>query len=291
MTERKKKVANTHANSFRSRIEDEDCFVSTCEGGDPGAPGRRSVWLLGIEPGWSLSDDKADHEEDVERDRRLAAYAVELQLEWPFNRNAFKLLSALEGDAPEDYRDFALRVRPFERGSDGYFKANLFPEPCNNVGEWDAGSVSKTGFPTKDEYRTWLRKSRFRVMKAWIERCRPRLVIGTGLTHLSDFFAITGTREIPPAHTFTVNGHPKRMYVATSGLVPVVVVPHLTGGAHSLNSNAAIGLAAAQIRPGGCQWLCAQDQYRGFPKRRISESMAAGWRALRKRCPGPTSRG
>ena len=85
-------------------------------------------------------------------------------------------------------------------------------------------------------------------MKSWIERCQPRLVIGTGLTHLADFLAITETTEEPLAHTITVNGHAKRLHVATSGTVPVAIIPHLTGGPHSLNSNAAIGLAAAQIR-------------------------------------------
>jgi hypothetical protein len=234
--------------AFRRRIEDEAVFLDTCEGGNPGTPSNRSIWLLGIEPGWSLADEAADYEIDAEREAKLTAYAVELQLEWPFNRNAFKLLSTLNGGVPEDYREFALAARPFERGSTGYFKANLFPEPCNNVGEWDDVSATKTGFTTKDAYRSWMRKNRFRIMTKWIERCRPRLVIGTGLTHLDDFLAITGTTEKPPAHIVTVNGHAKRLHVATSGTVPVAVIPHLSGGSHGLNSNEAIALAVAHIR-------------------------------------------
>lgn len=236
------------ALAFRSRIENEAVFLSTCDGGDPGTPDDRAIWLLGIEPGWSLTDEAADDEMDAERTKKLANYEVELQLKWRFNQNAFKLLSALNGGAPEDYREFALRVRPFERGSTGYFKANLFPEPCNNVGEWDDASAAKTGFASKDDYRSWLRDNRFRVMTKWIEKSRPRLVIGTGLTHLEDFLAITGTVETPQAHIITVNGHAKRMHVATSGTVPVAVIPHLSGGSHSLNSNAAIALTAAHIR-------------------------------------------
>lgn len=106
----------------------------------------------------------------------------------------------------------------------------------------------RTGFDTKQAYRSWLRDNRFRVMKAWIERCQPRLVIGTGISHLSDFLTITGTVEQPSVYTFEVNGHSKRLYVAKSGTVPVAIIPHLSGGPHSLNSNAAIGMAAAQIR-------------------------------------------
>lgn len=235
------------AAAFRKRVEDEAAFFETCEGGDPGTPESRSIWLLGIEPGWSLADEAADHRRDTKRDDQLSAYAVELQLEWPFNRNAFKLLSVLEGGTTEGYRDFALRARPFERGSKGYFKGNLFPEPCNNVGEWDEGSVARTGFADKDDYRVWLRENRFRVIKTQIERYRPRLLIGAGLSHLADFLTITGTDKFPSARSITVNSHAKRLHVATDGTVPVAIIPHLSGGPHSLNSDAAIRLAAEEI--------------------------------------------
>lgn len=39
------------AAAFRNRVEDETAFLTTCEGGDPGSPENRSIWLLGIEPG------------------------------------------------------------------------------------------------------------------------------------------------------------------------------------------------------------------------------------------------
>lgn len=236
------------ALAFRSRIEDEGEFLQTCEGGDPGTPESPSVWLVGIEPGWSTIDEEADRDDRDDHAANLAEYSVDLQLGWPFNRNAFKLLSALKGGTPDAYRSFAMIARPFERGSVGYFKANLFPEPFNKIGAWDEATALKTGFATKDDYRSWLKENRFRVMKTWIERCRPRLVIGCGLTHLDDFLEITGTPVMPPAHRFTVNGHPKRMYVATTGTVPVTIVPHLSGGAHGLNSNDAIAMAAERIR-------------------------------------------
>lgn len=130
----------------------------------------------------------------------------------------------------------------------GYFKANLYPEPFNTVTDWDAAAEAATGFAKKDEYRIWLRTTRFRVMKSWIERCRPKLVIGAGLTHLADFLEITGTEEVPPAHTFEINGHAKRVHVAKSGTAPIAVVPHLSGGIHSLNSNQAIANAAEIIQ-------------------------------------------
>ncbi|AYG94244.1 hypothetical protein D8I30_02870 [Brevundimonas naejangsanensis] len=235
------------AQEFRRRIEDEARFLETCEGGDPGTPDRPSIWVLGIEPGWSLADSVAAEKEDAKRDDQLEQYSIDLQLKWPYNRNAFKLLAALNGIPIEDYLKFAKRARPFERGSSGYFKANLFPEPFNKVGSWDAEATKSTGFPTKQEYQEWQRKVRFAVMRSWIKKCRPKLVIGTGLTHLDDFLNITETKETPPTHRFQVNGHSKRLHVANSGVVPVAVVPHLSGGSHGLNSDEATRIAAKII--------------------------------------------
>ncbi len=235
------------AQAFRRRVEDEARFLETCDGGDPGTPDHPSIWVLGIEPGWSLADSVAAEQEDIERDRHRDQYSIELQLRWPYNRNAFKLLAALDGTPVEDYAPFAERARPFERGSTGYFKGNLFPEPFNKVGSWDNEAIKKTGFATKSEYREWHRIVRFSVMRTWIEKCKPKLVIGTGLTHLHDFMAITGTDDAPPARHFEVNGHSKRLHVATSGAVPVAVVPHLSGGSYGLNSDEATRIAASLI--------------------------------------------
>jgi len=236
------------ALDFRHRVEDEARFLETCEGGDPGTPEQSSIWVLGIEPGWSLADALADEQEDLRREAQMKQYSVELQMQWRFNRGVFKLLSAIEGSSVDRYVQFAERARPFERGSKGYLKANLFPEPFNNVGDWDGAASDATGFCGKAEYRSWLQKARFAVLRGWIERCRPKLVIGAGLTHLQDFLDITGTSEAPPAHRFEVNGHGKRLHVAVSGTVPVAIVPHFTGGPHGLNSDESIGAAADYIR-------------------------------------------
>lgn len=235
------------AQEFRRRVEDEARFLETCDGGDPGTPDCPSIWVLGIEPGWSLADSVAAEQEGAKRTEQLEQYSIELQLTWHYNRNAFKLLAALDGMSIEDYLRFAERARPFERGSVGYFKGNLFPEPFNKVGSWDDEATEATGFATKAEYQEWQRSVRFAVMRAWIERCRPKIVIGVGLTHLHDFLAITGTIEVPHAQRFEVNGHSKRLHVATSGVVPVAVVPHLSGSPHGLNSDEARRIAASFI--------------------------------------------
>lgn len=236
--------------AFRDAVEDASRFLETCDGGDLGSPERRTIWLLGIEPGWNNADQALDEQGRSEKSEEIRKYSVETQLTWRYNSKAFQLLSALKGFPPKNYKAFAFAERPFEPGSSGYFKANLFPEPFNKVGAWDAAAIDKTGFETKDEYRTWLRSARFPVFRTWIEKHRPKLVIGTGLTHLEDFLAITGTTQIPPAQVFEINGHSKRMHLSTSGTVPVAVLPHLTGNTYSLNSYQSISEVAERIRAG-----------------------------------------
>lgn len=235
------------ARTFRLRAEDPSRFLETCDGGDLGSPDRRTIWLLGIEPGWSVADQLLDEQGLRDKAEGMVDYSVETQIAWPFNRKAFQLLAALNGLPPENYRDFAFAKRPFERGSKGYFKANLFPEPFNKVGDWDAAAIDKTGFGTKEEYRDWLKSVRFPVFRSWIEKHRLALVIGTGLSHLDDFLEITGTAEKPTPQVFDINGHRKRMYGSAEGVVPVAVLPHLSGNTHSLNSYQSIREVAERI--------------------------------------------
>lgn len=236
------------AIEFRSRIANPAEFLSTCDGGDPGSKETPSIWLLGIEPGWSLDDQAASEVSDTEKDKQLEAYSVELQLKWPFNRNAFKLLAAIEGRSPEDYRQFAECAKPFASGSLGYLKGNLFPVPFHKVSTWDEAATEMTGFPTKDEYKAWVRAARFPILKGWIENCRPRLLIGSGISHLTDFLEIVGANETPQAFQFEINGHTKRVFIRKDGIVPVVIIPHLSNGIHSLNSNESIARTAEIIR-------------------------------------------
>lgn len=137
------------AIEYRRRVEDEALFLETCEGGDPGTPEQPSIWVLGIEPGWSIADAIADKKADPVREANVAKYAIEQQLTWPYNCKAFQLLAEMNGEKLEDYVEFAQRVRPFEQGCKGYFKANLFPEPFNNVHEWPPKPPKRQALKTR----------------------------------------------------------------------------------------------------------------------------------------------
>lgn len=234
------------ALQFRARVEAMDQFLSTCDGGDIGSKNEPSTWLMGVEPGWSMAQKKESEDASALPDLR-DDYNVEMQLGWPFNRTAFKLLTALEGGDPDEYESFAKKVRPFEKNSKGYFKANLFPVPLHKLSVWHEVAIQETGFAMKSEYQAWLRKVRFPIVSEWLEECRPKLLIGTGIAHLDDFMAVVKSSNVQ-RHTFSVNGYEKRLYVASDGVVPLVVLPHLTGGPNGLNSNAAIEEAAKVIK-------------------------------------------
>ncbi|WP_137917091.1 hypothetical protein [Hydrogenophaga sp. 2FB] len=235
---------------FRELVSSAHRFLETCDGGDIGSVASPSTWLMGLEPGWSLRD-QLRKEEGVVAPRDLDdSYSVDLQLGWPFNRTAFKLLSAIDGGAPEDYVEFARRTRPFERGSKGYFKANLFPVPFKNLEAWDEDAQRSTGFDSKAAYQAWVRQVRFPVLSSQLELHRPKLLIATGMAHLQDFQAVAKAPTMLE-HSFLVNGRKKRMFVSAGGVVPLVVLPHLSGGPGGLNSNAAVSQAARVIVESG----------------------------------------
>ena len=239
---------SSHARDFQDWAKNPERFLESCDGGDHGSPATPSIWVLGIEPGWSLTDQKKEANGQKISPETLAEYSIDLQLGWPFNLAAFKLLAALDGRSPEDYLAFAREKRPFERGCTGYFKGNLFPEAFNNVPAWDDEAAQATGFSSKADYQVWMRDARFPILTSWIEKCLPKLIIGVGLAHTEDFLAVTQASGNPEEHSFEVNGHSKRMFMTQSGLVPLAVIPHLTGGPNGLNSNEAIAHAAQQIR-------------------------------------------
>lgn len=249
---------SAEAREFRAQVENTDRFLETCEGGDPGSPNQPSIWFFGIEPGWSKAQEAAEQKPETDHHRLMATYNVEAQLKYQYNRKAFQLLAAIEhlSSAPQpssadkivrQYADFARAKRPFEQGSKGYFKANLFPEPFNNIGSWGEPAKATTGFDTKEEYRAWLRENRFKVLSHWIDKHRPKMLIGTSYGHLHDFMAITGTQIEPDPVQFEIRSHPKRIYVTKSGTIPLVVTPHLIGPS-GLNSYDAIATAAEIVQ-------------------------------------------
>lgn len=218
-----------------------------CDSSEPGSPAEPSIWLFGIEPGWSKRDQEAESAQVSDHDD---SYSIERQMKWPFNRNAFKLLAAMHGDghSARTYRDFAARFQPFVRGSKGYFKGNLYPYPCNSVDHWHEYAAVESGFQDKASYVQWCQEFRLPAVKKWVDEYQPTVFIGVGLSNSSNFAqAVFGKDVILDEKQFAVNGHGKRILYKNLNEKTLVVLPHLSGSRNGLNSFDAIQIAGEFI--------------------------------------------
>lgn len=226
------------SNVLQSMLEKFD----GCDGGDPGTVDSPSIWLFGIEHGRLISepDETASIFDD--------GYPVERQLTYTYNRNAFKLLAVIAGYSIDEYRNFAKEKQPFVKNSKGYFKGNLYPYACHNVGEWPAYAVEETGLKSKEEYQKWCRENRLAVIKSWIEEYKPKVFIGVGTSCQQDFLNAVFGRQIPMEMlSFSVNGFTKKVFCAKADGKKLVIVPHLSGGVNGLNSHKSIEQAGEVI--------------------------------------------
>lgn len=102
-----------------------------------------------------------------------------------------KLLGAVNGGLATDYKEFARKVKPFVIGGKGYCKINLYLLAFKDTSPtlWHERFWKATGLNSKAEYVSWIRLHRFPVIKSWVERFSPRLIVCTGKSYLSDFKA------------------------------------------------------------------------------------------------------
>lgn len=213
------------------------------DSGDPGSPGSPSVWLFGIEPGWSKADQVKTVVGEMPKD-----YSLSTQLQWRYNQNAFKLLAAMNGYSVEQFREFAEKTQPFVRGSLGYFKANLYSYACHAVDEWHEYAAKETGFSDKKSYLQWCQENRLPEIKKWIDKCQPKLFIGVGNTHRDRFSLAAFGRVVNfGVHQFAVNNHGKKIYYFSAGSIKLAVIPHLSGGRNGLNSDESLQRAGSFI--------------------------------------------
>lgn len=232
----------TALESFVKSItpNDSDKFPG-CDAGDPGSPQRRALWLFGVEPGYSLKDEVTPPSVDDD-------YTVDMQMQWPFNRNAFKLITLLEGQPLERYREYARQQKIFQNSCAGYFKGNLYPVGVRSIDQWTDKLVKQTGFASKAEYYQWCRENHFPRIRGWVDEYQPKLIIGTGVSFLNDFaLAFLGGASAPARRIqLKIGKGVRNLYFFEDS--SLVVVPHLSGGPSGLTSHAALTQAAEAIR-------------------------------------------
>ncbi|MCO4089981.1 MAG: hypothetical protein HEQ17_14015 [Limnohabitans sp.] len=201
-----------------------------------GSPATPSIWVLGIEHGTFNSR----HEEASGVGPEDDSYSIEMQLRWPYNKKAFKLLASMHGYMVDRFLEFATTHQPFVKGRSGFFKGNLYPFACHDVSSWPERAVKATGTPDKNEYIRWCHEHRLPTIRNWIDEYQPRVIIGVGISCRSDFSkAVFGQEVELREKILDINGHQKRLFHFTQGWRKLVVIPHFSG-AYGLNSNASL---------------------------------------------------
>lgn len=210
-----------------------------------GSKSNPSIWLLGLEHGTFNSIHDKNRSSQIVDDQD---YSIALQKTWPYNRSAFKLLSAMHtGYGIDKHEQFAEDFQPFVKGSTGFFKGNLYPVPCHAVKDWEEEAQKVSGASTKEEYLDWCRSERLPVIKKWVEEYSPKVIIGVGITNRHEFSSAVFGEEVPLAEeVIAINGHRKRIFHHVQGEKRLVVIPHFSGR-YGLNSNASLQQAGEFI--------------------------------------------
>lgn len=213
---------------------------SGCDGGYIGNPAQRSIWLCGIEWGGQRS---ADHlAEEILRDESQppTGYPDASHNEaYIFNRQALKILSAIDGINVSGYRDFCSRAKPFTQGSSGYFKLNLYPVAFKDTSQsrWHEQYAAVTGFASKQEYIDWCKIHRFGQMRKWASTARPKLILCLGKQYRADFKLAFHEESATFNHEF-IDGRDLWWSLNAEGTL-VVIIPFMVNS-HGLTRNDSI---------------------------------------------------
>lgn len=163
---------------------------SGCDGGDIGTVDEKSTWVCGIE--WGGGHDAGSLSNCMAEDVSTPPSGHEQwqhNLNYIFNWQAVKLLTAIEGGSVSSYKTFAQEKAPFVTGSSGYFKMNLYPIAFKNTNceNWASEFSKLTGFNNKEEYLDWCESMRLPIIRAWAAAYKPELIICLGKTYFNQY--------------------------------------------------------------------------------------------------------
>ena len=163
------------------------CSFSGCGGGNRDA----KIWVSGIE--WGLKDSYEYYAKNLPAEIKVGEYSPpttnhswEEALTYPYGRSLAKLYLAIIGEKKLHYKEVS-------RVSDGseIFRTNLYPIAFNSAKSelWKQNGLDViTGFNEKNLFKTWCFLNRFPAISKIVEEESPKLIIGTGVNYLTDFF-------------------------------------------------------------------------------------------------------
>lgn len=216
------------------------CSLSGCNGGDP----KADIWISGIEYG--MGEDSENYYSSLSKEiskgkcSKPKTYNLNEVVKYRYDQNAIKLYCAIK-NIKTGYKEVAKN----SNGSE-IFKLNLYPIAFKSTDPklWTKYNLDKiTGFKEKQMFKTWCFFHRFPNFAEMVKKYSPKLVIGTGVSYLTDFFAFyAGNNNINSIIETGViknkNGSNFRYYWSkiNEGKTTLFVVPFLLGQS-GLSSN------------------------------------------------------
>lgn len=226
-----------------------------CDGGDLGSPSNKSIWACGIE--WGGREDPATMEDFFRDEYKAEEYSKSCpvyerwqhNLEYNYNWQLMKILSAIAGGNVGEYKKFAEEIKPFTKGSAGYFKMNLYPLAFKDTSHehWTEKLYKVTGFETKPQYIEWVQKNRFPVIRSWTEKYSPKLVLCTGITYKHEFYQAFGVNDPSRMKEEIIDERSLAYGVNKQGTL-VAVIPFMVGSPYGLLKNTSIQKFGQRIR-------------------------------------------
>ena len=139
-----------------------------------------------------------------------------------------KLFAVIHGEPIERHEQFARLHQPWVPGAKGYFKGNLYPYPCRNLGTWSEQAIKETGFERKEDFVKWCNEHRLPAIAGAVRQYRPKLFIGAGSNMANEFSLAYFGASLPlETYQFSINGHTKKIRYATYNSGRLVVLPHM----------------------------------------------------------------
>lgn len=168
-----------------------------CDGGDPG---KRGIWFCGIEWGGGFNKETKWNDfkpglNPIPKNEMENGF-----FKHQYNQRTGKLFTALTSACSnlEQYKNHCMEKCLFQKESNT-LKLNLFPFAFkNDDGKlWQKWVFEKTGFFTKEIYKSWCLQHRFPQFTHLTEKHLPRLIICSSVGYLDYFLmAFFGEQEL-----------------------------------------------------------------------------------------------
>lgn len=173
------------------------------------------------------------------------------KLKGPYAQNLAKLYYAIKNPKDESVDNYKNIIK--QESSYPIFATNLYPISFNNISFklWNKHGLNKiTGFDEKRILKTWCFLHRFPAISKMVKKHSPKLIIGTGISCLTDFFACCASANNSDASINVGILQKERRYYWSklSNGTTLVVIPFFSSPRYGLNSSDLLLEMAEEIR-------------------------------------------